>query len=158
MIRGGRLNRLRVPRPSNQRQRIYQNLLPRLEAPELIAIERTGNTVSMVSTLAPRVTFDVDGRDRSERWSGDRTINTRATFEGERLVVATTGNRGTDFIASFDPNENGRSLLVTRTIYDEGLRQPVTVRSFYQRTSAQARWNIDAGDGRAVYDTLLGRR
>jgi hypothetical protein len=139
--------------PSNQRQWVYQNLLTRLESPDVITIARHGNTVTMASTLAPPVSFEVDGRNRSERWSGDRTITTRAIFEGERLVVTTTGNRDTDFIASFDPNENGRSLLVTRTIYDQGLRQPVTVRSFYQRTSDQARWDIDAGDGRAVYDT-----
>ena len=143
--------------PSDQRQRTYQNLLTRLEAPELIAIERNQNSVTMASTRGQQVTFDADGRDRSERWSGDRSINTRATFEGDRLVVETTGNRGSDFTVTFDPSEDGRSLLVTRTIYDEDLRDPVTVRSFYRRTSDQARWNIDAGDGRSPYNTRSAR-
>jgi hypothetical protein len=138
--------------PSDQRQRTYQNLLVRLESPELIAIERDQNSVTMASTRGQPVTFDADGRDRSERWSGDRSINTRATFEGDRLVVATTGNRGSDFIVTFDPSADGRSLLVTRTIYDDGLRQPVTVRSFYRRTSDQARWNMDARNQRGPYD------
>ena len=79
-------------------------------------------------------------------------MNTRATLEGERLVVATTGNRGSDFTVTFDPMENGRSLQMTRTIDDEGLRQPVTVRSSYRRLSDEARWNIDAGGRRDPYD------
>ena len=68
-------------------------------------------------------------------------MNTGATFEGERLVVATTGNRGSDFAVTFDPMENGRSLQMTRTIDDEGLRQPVTVRSSHRRLWNEAQWN-----------------
>ena len=37
-------------------------------------------------------------------------MSTRATLEGERLVVATTGHRGSDYTATFDPLEDGRSL------------------------------------------------
>ena len=135
----------------DRRQRTYESLLARLESPEMIAIERRGHSVTIASTHGPQVIFDVDGRDREERWSGGRTVNTRATFEGERLVVTTTGSRGSDYTVTFDPNGNGRSLVVTRTIYDESLRQPVTVRSFYRRTSDQARWDIDAGNERNPY-------
>ena len=53
--------------------------------------------------------------------------------------------------------DDGRSLQMTRTIDEESLRQPVTVRSFYRRTSDQARWNIDAGDEPAPYATRSGR-
>ena len=59
--------------PSDQRQRTYQNLLDRLEAPELIAIERNENSVTMASTRGQPVTFEADGRDRSERWAGGAT-------------------------------------------------------------------------------------
>ncbi|MGE5814906.1 MAG: YMGG-like glycine zipper-containing protein [Acidobacteriota bacterium] len=137
--------------PSDQRQRTYQSLLTRLEAPELIAIERNDNSVTMASTRGGRVTFEADGRDYRERWSTDRTMNTRATFEGDRLVVATTGNRGSDFTATFDPTENGRSLQMTRTIDDQSLRQPVTVRSSYQRLSDAAQWDVDTGGRRDPY-------
>jgi len=75
-------------------------------------------------------------------------MNTRATLEGERLVVATTGNRGSDFTVTFDPADNGRSLWMTRTIDEEGLRQPVTVRSSYRRLSDEARWDIETGGWR----------
>ncbi|MCX6545812.1 MAG: hypothetical protein NTV05_15540 [Acidobacteria bacterium] len=129
--------------PSDQRDRTYQSLLARLEAPDQIAIERHANSVTMASTRAARVTFEADGLDRQEEWSAGRTMNTRATLEGERLVVVTTGYRGSDFTVTFDPMNNGRSLYMTRTIDDERLRQPVTVRSSYRRLSNEARWNIE---------------
>ncbi len=134
--------------PSDQRQRTYQNLLARLQAPDLIAIERNENSVSMASTRGRRVTVEADGRDHVERWSAERTMTTRATLEGERLVVATSGNRGRDYTATFDPMENDRGLQVTRTIDDETLPQGVTARSSYRRVSDNARWDLDPGGQR----------
>lgn len=137
--------------PPDQRQRTYQSLLARLEAPDQIAIDRQRNTVTMASTRAQRVTFEADGMDHYEQWSDQRTMNTRVTLNGERLVVMTTGNRGNDFTVTFDPMSNGRSLQMTRTIDDERLRQPVTVRSTYRRLSNDARWDIDTSGGRGSY-------
>lgn len=139
--------------PTAQRQRTHQNLLARLEAPELIAIERDTRSVTMASTRGHRVTFEADGRDHREQWSTDRTMTTRASFEGERLVVVTTGNRGNDFTVTFDPTADGRGLQMTRTISEEGLRQPVTVRSVYRRLSDEARWNIEVDDRPGSYTT-----
>ena len=48
-----------------------------------------------------------------------QAMSTRATLDGERLVVATTGHRGSDYTATFDPMDGGRSLEMTRTIDDE---------------------------------------
>ena len=141
----------------DQRQRTYQSLLARLESPETMAIERRGHSVTMASTHGPQVSFEADGRNRAETWSGGRTITTLVTFEGERLRVATTGDRRSDYIATFEPTDSGRSLLVTRTIYDESLRQPVTARSAYRRSSDQPRWNIENGNGGYYKDTLSPR-
>lgn len=127
----------------DQRDRTYQSLLARLEAPDQIAIERQANSVTMASTRAARVRFDADGLDHQEEWSAGRSMNTRATLDGERLVVATTGYRGSDFTVTFDPMNDGRSLYMTRTIDDERLSQPVTVRSSYRRVSDEARWDIE---------------
>jgi hypothetical protein len=138
--------------PSDQKQRTLDRLLARLEAPELIAIDRHENSVTIASTRGPRLTVDADGRDHTERWSDERTMNTRATLAGERLVVATTGNRGSDFTVTFDPMADGRGLLMTRTIDDEGLRQAVTVRSAYRRLSNEAQWDIDAPGRRNPYN------
>lgn len=137
---------------SDQRQRAYQSLLARLDAPELIAIEREGSRVTMSSTRGRRVTVEADGRNHMEAWSAGRTMSTRATLEGERLVVATTGDRDSDYTATFDPMEDGRSLRLTRTVDTEGLRQPVTVRSFYRRLSDNARWDLE-GSQRDAYDS-----
>jgi hypothetical protein len=128
--------------PSNQRQRTYQGLVARLEAPDLIAIERIGSTVTIGSSRAPRVTVEADGRDHAERWTADRTTTTRVTFEGERLVIATSGNRGIDFTVTFEPMRNDSGLQMTRTIDQDGLRQAVTVRSAYRRVSGEAQMDI----------------
>jgi hypothetical protein len=156
MILGGRRNSVRGRLPTRGNGRI-ENLLSRLESPEMIGDERRGNSVSMASTRGPQVSFEADGRNPAETWSGGRTINTRVTFEGERLRVATTGDRRSDYIATFEPTDSGRSLLVTRTIYDEGLRQPVTARSEYRRTSDQPRWNFENGNGGYYNDTTSPR-
>ena len=132
---------------TDQRQRTYQDLLSRLESPEMIAIDRRGSRGIMGSTHGSQVTFEADGRNQAETWTDGRTINTLVTFEGERLRVATTGDRRSDYIATFEPTDNGRSLLVTRTIYDGSLRQPVTARSVYRRTSDQPQWNFENGTG-----------
>lgn len=143
--------------PPGQRQRTYESLLSRLESPPMLAIERRGSSVTMASSRGRPVTVDADGRDHQERWQGQQTMNTRATLMGERLVITTTGRRGSDFTVTFEPVQNGRSLRVTRTIDDESLRRPLTVRSLYRRVSEQARWDIDAGGAREPVDTGAGR-
>jgi hypothetical protein len=128
--------------PSNQRQGAYQRLMNRLNAPETIAIDRNENSVTMASSRGQRVTFEADGQVRTEQGSAGRTVNTRATLYGDQLVVTTTGNRGNDFAVTFEPIDDGRNLRVTRRIYDDSLRQPLTVQSFYRKSSDEAQWNI----------------
>ena len=125
-----------------QRQRIADNLVERLTPPDIIAIERRGNTVTLASTRSPQLSFDVDAQERMERYPNGRTSRTRATFSGPTLTVVTNGDRLNDFTASFTPVENGRRLLVTRQLYAERLNQPVIVRSYYDRTSDVAQWNV----------------
>ncbi len=128
--------------PTNQRPAVYQRLMSRLNAPEAIAIDRHQNTVTMASTRGQRVTFEANGEGRTEQGYGGATVNTRATLYGDQLVVTTTGNRGRDFAVTFEPIDDGRSLRVTRRINDDNLRQPVTVRSVYRRSSDEAHWDI----------------
>jgi hypothetical protein len=127
---------------SNQRQRAYQHLMNRLNAPETIAIDRNENSVTMASSRGPRVTFEADGQVRTEQGSAGRTVDTRATLYGDQLVVTTTGHGGNDFAVTFEPIDNGRNLRVTRRISDDNLRQPVTVRSFYRKSSDEAQWDV----------------
>jgi len=66
----------------------------------------------------------------------------RAQFQGDALTVTRTGERANDFTVTFDPTDNGRQLLVTRTLYTDRVNQPVTVRTYYDRTSDVAELNI----------------
>ncbi|HYN08867.1 MAG TPA: YMGG-like glycine zipper-containing protein [Vicinamibacterales bacterium] len=135
--------------PSNQRRGAYGRLMNRLTAPETIAIDRHENSVTMASSSGPRVTFEADGRARTEQGFAGRTASTRATLYGDQLVVTTTGSGGSDFTVAFEPMDSGRNLRVTRSIYDDYLRQPVTVRSFYRKSSDEAQWDIYSIDQEA---------
>ena len=114
----------------------------RLKAPDMIAIDRHQNTIAMASSRGQRVTFEADGQIRTEQGYGGGTVNTRATLYGDQLVVTTAGNRGRDFAVTFEPIDDGRNLRVTRRIHDDSLRQPVTVQSFYRKSSDEAHWDI----------------
>jgi hypothetical protein len=129
--------------PSDLRPRTYQSLITRLEAPAVIAIDRNENSVTIGSSRGQRATFEADGQAFTEQGPTGRTMNTRATFYGDQLVVTTTtGNTGNDFTVTFEPIDDGRNLRVTRSIFDDGLREPVTVRSFYRRSSDEAQWEL----------------
>jgi hypothetical protein len=130
--------------PSAQRQGVAQRLMNRLNAPDTIAIDRNANRVTIASSRGQRVTFEADGQVRTEPGDAGRTANTRATLYGDQLVVTTSGTGGTDFAVTFEPLDDGRNLRVTRRIYDDSLRQPVTVQSFYRRSSDQAEWDVYA--------------
>ena len=127
----------------NQRQAAEKRLMNRLQAPETMVIDRNGGSVTMASSRGRQVTFDADGQMRREEGPGGRNIDTRAVLTGDQLAVTTTGNRGSDFSVTLEPTDDGRSLRVTRRIQDETLRQPVTVVSYYRKTSDEANWDID---------------
>ena len=127
--------------PSQLRQATYQSLITRLESPNVIAIDRDEETVTIASSREQRTSFEADGRVSTERRPTGSTINTSVRFLGDRLVVTTaTGDAGNDFAVTFEPTDEGRTLEVTRTISDENLRQPVTVKSFYRKSSREARF------------------
>jgi hypothetical protein len=145
--------------PYSQRQQVIDNLMRRLEAPDQIAIERRGRTVTIASTRAPQITFDADGVERTETRPSGRTVRTVASLNGNQLIVSTTGDRGNDFNVTFDPADYGRRLYVTRRISDVNMSQPVTVRSVYTRTSDVARFDIYNGSqypNNAGYGTTNG--
>jgi hypothetical protein len=138
-------DRATINLPQGQRERVQDNVMTRLEAPDMLAIEQNGRNVSIASSRAARITFDADGQERSETMGNGRTLRTRATLNGDRLEVSTTGNRSSDFSVTFESLDNGRSLRVTRRIYSDRLDQPIVVQSFYDRTSNLAQWNIYDG-------------
>src|SRR5262245_16897559 len=52
--------------PVNDRQRAQANLLRRLEAPGMLAIDRRGRVITMASSRAPQTTFEANGVETVE--------------------------------------------------------------------------------------------
>ena len=125
-----------------ERQRVYDSLLRRFDPPQMIAIDRRGTSVTIASTRAPQINFVADGREQVETTPGGRSVRVRANFSGDALTITRTGERANDFTVTFDPSSDGRELLVTRTLYSDRVTQPVTVRTYYDRTSDVAQLNV----------------
>ena len=125
-----------------ERQRVYDALLRRLDPPQSIAIDRRGQQVTIVSSRAPQINFTADGREQVETTPSGRQVRVRAQFSGDALTITRTGERANDFTVTFDPTDGGRQLLVTRTLYTDRVNQPITVRTYYDRTSDVAELNI----------------
>jgi hypothetical protein len=131
--------------PASRRQRVYDSLIRRLDPPETLAIERRGSNVTIASTRAPRISFLADGREHVETTPSGRTVRVRASFSGDQLNITRTGDRAQDFTVTFDPTDSGRRLTVTRRLYSDQISQPVTVLSYYERTSDVAQLDLNTG-------------
>jgi hypothetical protein len=131
----------RYVRTSN-RSDIYNRLVNRLMAPEMIAAERQGNRVILASTRSPRVVLEVDNRNHLERYPNGRTSSVRTSFDGNILTIVSNGDRANDFTAVFTPLDSGQRMMVTRRVYAEQLGQPVQVTSYYDRISTEAKFDI----------------
>src|SRR4029078_10703207 len=123
-------------------QRVYDSLLRRLDPPQMIAIDRRGNSITIASTRAPQINFVADGREQVETTNGGRTVRVRSSLSGDVLTITRTGERANDFTVTFDPTAGGRELLVTRTLYSDRISQPGVVRTYYDRTSDVAELKI----------------
>ena len=127
---------------NDERRRIVDDLTTRLTAPDLLAIERRGRVIDIASSRAPRISFEADGRERSEQAADGHTVTTRAVLYGDQLMVSSSGSPDDDFSVTFDPIDNGRRLRVTRRINSAQLNQPLVIQSIYNKTSNVARWGI----------------
>jgi ketosteroid isomerase-like protein len=128
--------------PFGEQQKFFIDLTVRLTAPDQLAIERRGRSVSIASSRAARVTFEADGVAHRERGADGSFVSTRAALEGQRLSVSVTGERADRFHVTFEPLEGGRLLRVTRRLSAEQLNEPVVIRNVYERVSEIARWEI----------------
>lgn len=126
----------------NDRNRVLDTVSRRLDPPEEIALDVRGRSVTMASTRAAQVTFEADGRERVETSPSGRTIRSRAQLSRDQLIVSSTGDRGNEFNVTFQPTDNGRTLIVTRRIFTQELNQSVEVRSTYEKESDSARFDI----------------
>ncbi|MET0624268.1 MAG: YMGG-like glycine zipper-containing protein [Pyrinomonadaceae bacterium] len=132
--------------PFGDRARVREQLMRRLESPEMLAIERNGNNVTIASSRAPQTTFVANAAETREQLPDGSYSRVNSTLQGDRLVVRSAGNRATDFTVTFDPIEGGRRLRVTREIWNDRLgANPIVVQNVYERTSDLAEWNVYNG-------------
>jgi hypothetical protein len=124
------------------RNRIFNNLVSRLTAPEMLAVDRQGTRVRLASSVSPQVTLDADGLLHNETYPNGRASNVRASLSGDALTIVSNGDRANDFTAIFTALDGGRRMMVTRRVFAEGLSQYVEVKSYYDRTSDTAQFNI----------------
>lgn len=129
--------------PVDQRQRVTEIMLRRVDSPDVIAIEKRGRTFNIASSSAPQGTFEADGVEHVEQYpNSQRTSRVRVSLNGDQLLINSTGNRASDFSVTFDPVGNGSGLRVTRRLYSDRLSQPIIVESVYDRTSDIAQWDV----------------
>jgi hypothetical protein len=98
--------------------------------------------VSLASSRSPRVNVNADGMEHVESYPNGRASRVRASINGDVLTIVSNGDRANDFTVTINPVDNGRRLLVTRSLYAERSNQPVVVRSYYDRISDVAQLNL----------------
>ena len=128
--------------PFGEQQRFFIDLTVRLTPPDLLAIERRGERVTLASSRAPRISFAADGLTHSEKSGDGQIVNTRATLRANSLSVSVNGQSAERFSVAFEPLEGGRFLRVTRRLSNEQLSEPIIIRSVYEKISGAARWDI----------------
>ncbi len=136
---------------ANNRTETSNRLFNRLQAPEMLAVERQGTRVMLASSRSPQVTLDVDNVVHNETYPNGRPSNVRTSFNGDTLTIVSNGDRNNDFTVTFTSLDNGRRMLVTRSLYAEGLSKVVEVKSYYDRTADVAQFNLYNGNT-AVYN------
>ena len=134
-------NAMRNLRQNNQ-VRMANALTNRLRAPQMLAMERHGNRLMLASSVSPQLTLDVDGLEHAEQYPNGRPSRVRASLVGDTLTVVSNGDRANDFSAVFTSIDGGRRMMVTRSLYAEGINRPVEVKTYYDRVSDTARFDI----------------
>lgn len=128
--------------PFKEQQRFFVDLAVRFTPPDLLAIERVGNKISLGSSRAPRMTFQADGLTHTTRSRDGHPIRVRFSMENGRLTFQSRGKTEDNFTVVFESLDDGKRLRVTRNIIAEGLDQPLVIRSLYNKVSEVARWEL----------------
>lgn len=131
--------------PFQDQQQFFMDLSVRLTPPDLLAIECSGNRVTVGSSRAERVTFLADGRLRQERSPGGTLVSSRISLSPDTLTFVSSGRDDDRLNVVFRSLDRGRRLEVTRRIYAEQLAQPIVIRSVYNRLSEDVDWDLYTG-------------
>ncbi|CAN5316981.1 hypothetical protein BH10ACI1_BH10ACI1_28340 [soil metagenome] len=125
----------------NQRERVQNNLERRLTPPNMMAIEKIGQQVTIGSSLAQQVSFTADGVARTEVNDNGRSVKITASSKNDGVALSYEGDRINDFYVDFMPMSNGQ-LKVIRRVYLENRNETVTVTSVYDKVNPTAQWSV----------------
>src|SRR5688572_6936338 len=132
--------------PFSEQQRFFIDLAVRLTPPDLLAIEQRGQRVSLGSSRAPRMDFVADGIAHNTRTRDGHLVRARFAVENfggsQRLVFTSTGRTEDNFSVVIESLDNGKRLRVVRRISAEALDQPLVIRTFYNKISDVASWEL----------------
>jgi len=135
------VDRATVGAITNQRDRQRNNLQRRLSSPDMLAIEKRGNQVTIASSSSPQVTFNADGVARTETTNNGRPIKITANTNYDGISLSYEGDRANDFYVNFNRLSNGQ-LRVVRRLYLENRNETVTVASIYDKVDERADFSI----------------
>lgn len=133
----------------NSRDRMRRNLERRLQSPEVLSIEKSGQQIILSSGNAAPVTLTADGVARTEISPNGRTVRTTVSTISDGVRINYEGDRMNDYFVTFQPIGSDQ-LRVTRRVYLENQNQTVTVNSIYDKTDRTPNWNT------ASYPTNTG--
>ena len=149
----------------NQRERIRTNLERRLSSPDMLAIDKRGNQVTIASSTSPQVTFAADGVARTETTNNGRAIKVTATTNYDGIALSYEGDRTNDFYVNFNQLSNGQ-LRVVRRVYLENKNDTITVASVYDKVNETANLsmmnnqngnsgNVNTGNNSGINDFII---
>ena len=126
----------------NQRDNVNRNLQRRLASPELLAIEKRNQQVTIASSNSPQITFDADGVARTENTNNGRSVRITATNTYDGVGLSYEGDRVNDFYVNFIPLSNGQLRVIRRIYLENRNNETITVASVYDKTDRVARFDI----------------
>ncbi len=127
--------------PAAQRNNIKQNLQRRLASPEMLALEKRNNQVTVASSTSPQVSFNADGIGQTERMPNGKTVKVTANTYYDGVALSYEGDRINDFYVNFVPMSNGQ-LKVVRRVYLENRNDTITVASVYDKINETAQFSM----------------
>jgi hypothetical protein len=122
-----------------QNDRVAKNLERRLTAPEYLAIDKNGISVTIASSGTGQATFQADGIGRTET-VGNRQVKITGKTNSDSITLNYEADRMNDYYVSFMPMANGK-LKVVRRVYLENRNETVAVSSVYDKINTVADFN-----------------
>ncbi len=117
--------------PLTERTRASRAFARQLRVPELLAIERKADRITIVSTLAAPHTYHATRQ--ASVWPDHHEGAVVALYNDQLQLDASA--QGQAYSITYDACDRGRRLRVTRTLNTTRLPRPIVINSFYRKIS-----------------------